>query len=68
MPWPTPAAASAGGWSGWGGAKLTRGRACWGLPADARSFAMIPVGWPLGKFGPVRRRPVDEALAWNRWA
>jgi nitroreductase len=39
-----------------------------GLPADARSFAMIPVGWPLGKFGPVRRRPVDEVLAWNGWA
>ena len=39
-----------------------------GLPANARTFAMLPIGWPMGKFGPVRRRPVDEVMSWNGWA
>ena len=39
-----------------------------GLPEDVRSFAMLPIGWPMGKFGPVRRRPVDEVMSWNGWA
>jgi nitroreductase len=38
-----------------------------GLPEDVRSFAMLPIGWPMGKFGPVRRRPVDEVMSWNGW-
>jgi nitroreductase len=39
-----------------------------GIPAGTRTFGMVPVGWPMGRFGPVRRRPVDEVLMWNRWA
>jgi hypothetical protein len=28
---------------------------------------MIPVGWPMGRFGPVTRRPVEEIVRWDRW-
>lgn len=38
-----------------------------GLPATARSFAMLPIGYPMGKFGPVKRVPVENVLAWNSW-
>jgi nitroreductase len=36
-----------------------------GIPSSTRTFALIPVGWPLGKFGPVRRRPAGEAIYWD---
>ncbi|MFB6627276.1 nitroreductase family protein [Streptomyces sp. NPDC056374] len=38
-----------------------------GIPEDMRTFAAIPVGWPMGNFGPVRRRPVSEVVHLNRW-
>jgi nitroreductase len=38
-----------------------------GIPRDVVVFALIPVGWPMGRFGPVRRRPVDDVLRWERW-
>jgi len=38
-----------------------------GVPKGQGIYALIPVGWPLGNFGPVRRRPVDDVLHWNRW-
>jgi nitroreductase len=38
-----------------------------GVPKDATIYALIPVGWPAGNFGPVRRRPVSEVLHWDRW-
>jgi nitroreductase len=37
------------------------------LPADVHVFALIPVGYPLGRFGPVRRRPLDDVLHWQRY-
>ena len=30
------------------------------LPPEAKNMAMIPVGWPRGKFKPVRRTPVAQ--------
>ncbi|MGK2965659.1 MAG: nitroreductase family protein, partial [Tepidiformaceae bacterium] len=36
-----------------------------GLPDDAASFAMIPVGYPIGRFGPTRGVPVDTVLRWD---
>jgi nitroreductase len=39
-----------------------------GMPGDAMTFAMIPIGWPLGKFGPTRRLPVDGVIGWDGWA
>jgi nitroreductase len=38
-----------------------------GVPDDHGIYALIPIGWPTGRFGPVRRRPVDEAIHWNTW-
>jgi nitroreductase len=38
-----------------------------GIPRHVNTFAVIPVGWPLGSFGPVRRRPVAEVVHRDRW-
>ncbi len=38
-----------------------------GVPKDVTVYALIPVGWPAGNFGPVRRHPVSEVLHWDRW-
>jgi nitroreductase len=37
------------------------------LPPHVRAMAVIPVGHPMGRFGPVTRRPVDESLMLDRW-
>jgi nitroreductase len=39
-----------------------------GMPEGAKTFAMIPVGWPLGKFGPTKRLPVDDVIGWDGWS
>ncbi len=39
-----------------------------GLPEDMEAFCLIPVGYPLGKFGPVTRLPVEQTFKWDRWA
>jgi nitroreductase len=38
-----------------------------GLPPGVHSYAIIPIGYPMGKFGPVRRRPLDEVVFLDRW-
>jgi nitroreductase len=38
-----------------------------GLPSEQPSCAMLPIGWPLGKFGRPPRRSVDECLHWERY-
>jgi len=38
-----------------------------GIPENAATFAMIPVGYPQGKFGPTKRLPVEEVIGWNGW-
>jgi nitroreductase len=38
-----------------------------GLPAGLQSYAIIPIGYPLGKFGAVRRRPLSEVAFLDRW-
>lgn len=42
-------------------------KAVLGLPEHVEPFCMIPVGWPMGRFGPVSRRPVSEIVHWDRW-
>jgi nitroreductase len=46
-------------------------RAVLGIPADTFSFALMPIGFPRGKYGPLARKPVSEvafADGWgNRW-
>ena len=38
-----------------------------GVPKDYGIYALVPIGYPLGRFGPVRRRPVADVLHWDRW-
>jgi nitroreductase len=38
-----------------------------GIPDDAETMAMIPVGWPAGKFGKASRLPVDKVTYWDAW-
>ncbi|MEZ0093734.1 nitroreductase family protein [Streptacidiphilus sp. EB129] len=42
-------------------------KAALGIPSEVHTFAVIPVGRPLGSFGPVRRRPVADVLHRDRW-
>jgi len=39
-----------------------------GLPSGVHSYAIIPLGYPMGKFGPVGRgRPLGEIVFQDRW-
>lgn len=38
-----------------------------GIPDNMEVAAMIPMGYPKGKFGPVSRHPVEEVIHWDRW-
>jgi len=38
-----------------------------GIPRSVKTFAVIPVGWPLGNFGPVVRRPAADVIHRDRW-
>ena len=37
------------------------------LPDDVFTFALMPIGYPLGKYGPLARRPVSEVAYAERW-
>lgn len=37
------------------------------IPDDIETMALIPVGRPLGRFGPPRRQPVEEVTFWEKW-
>ena len=37
------------------------------LPEHILPMVLIPLGWPTGNFGPIRRRPLDEVLHWDRY-
>jgi nitroreductase len=34
-----------------------------GLPPAYRTFALLPIGYPVDNFGPVRRKPLSEVVA-----
>ena len=38
-----------------------------GLPPNVHSYALLPVGYPIGRFGPVRRVPLADVVFENRW-
>jgi len=38
------------------------------LPDSMAAFCLIPVGYPLGNFGPVTRKPVEEILRFDSWS
>jgi len=37
------------------------------IPKAVDIYAVVPVGYPLGNFGPVRRRPVEDLVDLERW-
>ncbi|MBI3247867.1 MAG: nitroreductase family protein [Deltaproteobacteria bacterium] len=41
-------------------------RAILGLPDSVLTYALIPIGYPVGKFGPVTRTPVEQVTWLNR--
>jgi nitroreductase len=38
-----------------------------GLPGDVSTYALMPIGYPEDRFGPVRRRPLAEVAHADRW-
>ena len=38
-----------------------------GLPENAETFAILPIGYPMGKFGLVSRQPVEAVTFQDRW-
>jgi nitroreductase len=38
-----------------------------GLPWNVAPCAVVPLGWPLGGYGPTRRRPVEEVVSLDRY-
>jgi nitroreductase len=38
-----------------------------GLPWNVTPCAVIPMGWPIGKYGPTTRRPVGELVSLDRY-
>jgi nitroreductase len=57
------------------GATLTRlnlqfekeAEAALGLPPGAHSYALLPIGYPMGRFGPVRRVPLADVVYEDWW-
>jgi nitroreductase len=38
-----------------------------GLPEGTHSYAILPMGYPLGKFGPVARTALEDVVFADRW-
>jgi nitroreductase len=38
-----------------------------GLPPNCPTCALLPIGWPQGKYGRPQRRSVDRCLFFERW-
>ena len=38
-----------------------------GLPQGVYSYAILPIGYPMGNFGPVRRGPLSDVVFLDRW-
>jgi nitroreductase len=37
-----------------------------GLPRNVPSYALLPIGYPMGRFGPVRRIPLGDVVYEDR--
>jgi nitroreductase len=42
-------------------------KALLGIPDNMETVALIPIGYPVGKYGPTKRKPVDDVLHLERW-
>jgi nitroreductase len=38
-----------------------------GLPSGVHSYAILPIGYPMGRFGPVGRGSLSEVVYLDRW-
>jgi nitroreductase len=38
-----------------------------GLPSGVHSYAILPIGYPMGHFGPIGRGPIKEIVYADRW-
>jgi nitroreductase len=38
-----------------------------GVPENMEISALLPLGFPKGKFGPTQRKSVEEVMFWDRW-
>jgi nitroreductase len=38
-----------------------------GLPSGVHSYALLPIGYPMGRFGPVGRVPLADVVYQDRW-
>jgi nitroreductase len=38
-----------------------------GIPPNVRSYALLPIGYPMGQFGPVRRIPLADVIYQDQW-
>ena len=38
-----------------------------GLPPGVHSYAILPIGYPMGNFGPVRRGPLSDVAYLDKW-
>lgn len=38
-----------------------------GLPWNVQPCAVIPVGWPRGRYGPTSRKPAEKVVHYDRW-
>lgn len=38
-----------------------------GLPPGVHSYAILPIGWPMGNFGPVGRGDLSQIVFQDRW-
>lgn len=52
-------------WASYGGEPLLREAV--GVPEEWMLAGHVVVGWPRGRHGPVRRRPLSEVVAVDRW-
>lgn len=52
-------------WASYGGEQLLRDAV--GVPTDWMLAGHVVVGWPRGRHGPLRRRPLVESVNVDRW-
>lgn len=38
-----------------------------GLPGNVTPCALIPMGWPIGRYGPTTRKPVHQVVSFDRY-
>jgi nitroreductase len=42
-------------------------RAVLGIPAEVFTFALMPIGFPVGRYGPLARKPVEQVAFADGW-